>query len=60
MAQGDYLFPIPGTKRVKYLEENAGAMDVTLSEEDLNRLNKIFDDVAGSRYPEEMMNSLNR
>lgn len=60
MAQGDFLFPIPGTKRVKYLEENAGAVDIKLSSSDLENLNKVFEQgVAGGRYPENMMHSLN-
>jgi aryl-alcohol dehydrogenase-like predicted oxidoreductase len=60
MAQGDYIFPIPGTKRVKYLEENAGAADVKLSTDDLEALNRVFEDgVAGTRYPEQSMGALN-
>lgn len=60
MAQGDFIFPIPGTKRIKYLEENAGAVDVVLSDEELVTLNSIFiDGPSGSRYPESMMGSLN-
>jgi aryl-alcohol dehydrogenase-like predicted oxidoreductase len=60
LSKGDYLFPIPGTKRVKYLDENAGAVAVRLSEIDLQRLDKIFEDgAAGKRYPEEMMKTLN-
>lgn len=60
MAQGDYIFPIPGTKRVKYLEENAGAIDVKLSTSDLSALNRVFEGgVAGTRYPEQGMGALN-
>lgn len=60
MAQGENIFPIPGTKRLKYLEENAGAADVTLSDEDITRLNSVFiDGPAGPRYPENMMAALN-
>jgi aryl-alcohol dehydrogenase-like predicted oxidoreductase len=60
LAQGDPVFPIPGTKRVKYLEENAGAVNVYLSSVDLEKLDKVFENgVAGGRYPEEMMKSLN-
>ncbi len=60
MAQGENIFPIPGTKRLKYLEENAGAADVTLSDEDITRLNSVFiDGPAGPRYPENMMTALN-
>jgi len=62
MAQGDYIFPIPGTKKVKYLEENAGALDIYLSAEELQEIDKIAPKgiAAGTRYPQEMMASLNR
>lgn len=61
MAQGDYIFPIPGTKRIKYLEENAGAVNIHLSAEELMAIDEIFpkDAAAGLRYPEQMMGSLN-
>lgn len=60
MAQGDNVFPIPGTKRIKYLEENAGAADVVLTEEELVTLDGIFaDGPSGGRYPENMMGALN-
>jgi aryl-alcohol dehydrogenase-like predicted oxidoreductase len=61
MAQGDFLFPIPGTKRIKYLEENAGSVNVVFTIEELNILDTIFpkDAVKGLRYPEQMMGSLN-
>ncbi|PYE49402.1 aldo/keto reductase [Deinococcus yavapaiensis] len=54
LAQGDDIVPIPGTKRVKYLEENVGAVDVALSADDLSRLDAIFAKgvVAGERYPD--------
>jgi aryl-alcohol dehydrogenase-like predicted oxidoreductase len=52
LAQGDDVVPIPGTKRVKYLEENVAATDVTLSQEDLTALEQAIprDAVAGDRY----------
>ena len=61
MAQGDYIFPIPGTKRIKYLEENAGAVNIHFSLEELMAIDEIFptDAAAGLRYPEQMMGSLN-
>jgi aryl-alcohol dehydrogenase-like predicted oxidoreductase len=61
LAQGDDIVPIPGTKRRKYLEENAVAMDLELSSDDLRRLNEVFPSGAasGSRYPEHMMNLVN-
>jgi aryl-alcohol dehydrogenase-like predicted oxidoreductase len=52
LAQGDDVVPIPGTKRVAYLEENVAAADVTLSEEDLRSLDEAVprDAVVGDRY----------
>ncbi len=52
LAQGDDVVPIPGTKRVKYLEENAAASDVELSRADLDALEQAVprDAVAGDRY----------
>jgi aryl-alcohol dehydrogenase-like predicted oxidoreductase len=60
-AQGDDVVPIPGTKRRKYLEENAGAMDIELTIDDLHRLNDVFPSgaAAGMRYPENMMSLVN-
>lgn len=57
LAQGDDIVPIPGTKHKKYLEENAGALDVKLTAEDLRRLEEVFPHgaAAGTRYPEQMM-----
>jgi aryl-alcohol dehydrogenase-like predicted oxidoreductase len=46
-AQGDDVVPIPGTKRRRYLDENVGALDVTLTADDLARLDAIT--VAGER-----------
>ena len=42
LAQGDDIVPIPGTKRRKYLEENVGALNVNLSQEDLARIDEVF------------------
>jgi aryl-alcohol dehydrogenase-like predicted oxidoreductase len=52
MAQGDDVVPIPGTKHVKYLEENAAAADVVLSPADLSRIDAVFPVGAavGTRY----------
>ena len=57
LAQGEDIIPIPGTKRRKYLEDNAGALDVTLTREDLRMLEEVFPKgaAAGPRYPEQMM-----
>ena len=53
MAQGDDVVPIPGTKRPPYLEENAGACFVELTDDDLARLEAIAPPgaAAGERYP---------
>lgn len=61
MTQGDFLFPIPGTKHIKYLEENVGALNVEFSKDELQILDAIFpkDAVQGLRYAEQMMGSLN-
>jgi aryl-alcohol dehydrogenase-like predicted oxidoreductase len=62
IAQGNDIVPIPGTKRRKYLEENAAAADLELSGEDLAELDEVFpkDAAAGERYPEHMMALVNR
>jgi len=61
LAQGDDIVPIPGTKRRKYLEENAVAVDLKLTAEDLRRLSEVFlsGAASGLRYPEHMMNLIN-
>jgi aryl-alcohol dehydrogenase-like predicted oxidoreductase len=50
LAQGEDLVPIPGTKRRRYLEENAAAADVELTDEDLARIEAELPAVAGERY----------
>ncbi len=54
LAQGDDVAPIPGTKRVRYLEENAAAVDVDLTAADLAAIDAAFpnDVAAGARYPD--------
>jgi aryl-alcohol dehydrogenase-like predicted oxidoreductase len=59
LAQGQDLVPIPGTKRRRYLEENAAAVDVVLSEQDLARIESELPPVAGARYDEGGMASVN-
>jgi aryl-alcohol dehydrogenase-like predicted oxidoreductase len=61
LAQGKDIIPIPGTKRRKYLEENAGALGVALTVEDLRRINEVAPKGAasGQRYPESMMRLVN-
>jgi aryl-alcohol dehydrogenase-like predicted oxidoreductase len=62
LAQGDDIVPIPGTKRREYLEDNAGAAGVTLSEEDLARIDEAMPrgSAAGERYGEEQMRAVGR
>jgi aryl-alcohol dehydrogenase-like predicted oxidoreductase len=52
LHRGDDIVPIPGTKHVRYLEENAGAAEISLSEDDLARLEEIAPAgaAAGDRY----------
>ncbi|HEU4587147.1 MAG TPA: aldo/keto reductase [Gemmatimonadales bacterium] len=62
LAQGRDIVPIPGTKRVRYLEENAGAADVTLSADDLAAIDAAFPKgvAAGARYTAGGMAAVNR
>jgi aryl-alcohol dehydrogenase-like predicted oxidoreductase len=62
LAQGADVAPIPGTKRRAYLEQNLGALDVTLTADELATLSQTFaaDAVLGTRYPEAAMAALNR
>ena len=61
LAQGNDIIPIPGTKRIKYLEENVGALDVKLTADDLKRIEEVAPKGAASglRYPEAMMSLVN-
>ncbi len=61
LAQGADLVPIPGTKRRSYLEENVGALDVVLTQGELDEIDEVFpaDAAQGLRYPEAMMGALN-
>jgi aryl-alcohol dehydrogenase-like predicted oxidoreductase len=59
LAKGDDLVPIPGTKRRRYLEENAAADDVELTAEDLERIEAELPEAAGDRYDESGMASVN-
>ena len=60
LAQGNDVIPIPGTKRVKFLEDNAGALDVTLSPAERRRIEDVFPNGAasGARYAD--MSFVNR
>jgi aryl-alcohol dehydrogenase-like predicted oxidoreductase len=62
MAQGDDMVAIPGTKRRGYLEDNAGAVNVRLSADDLRRLDEMMPSgvTAGLRYPAQTMAAVNK
>lgn len=61
LAQGDDLVPIPGTKRRRYLDENIGALDVVITQEDKDEIDRVLPPgvAAGMRYPAPMMAALN-
>jgi aryl-alcohol dehydrogenase-like predicted oxidoreductase len=61
LAQGGDIVPIPGTKRRKYIEENAASVDLELTSDDMRRLNQVFPSGAasGERYSEQMMSLVN-
>lgn len=60
LAQDDLVIPIPGTKKIKYLEENLGALNVKLSAEELASIRKAIEsaEVHGTRYPQAMLGAL--
>jgi aryl-alcohol dehydrogenase-like predicted oxidoreductase len=62
LAQGDDIVPIPGTKHVRYLDDNIGALQVQLTDADLRRLDEILPPgaAAGQRYHERGMETVNR
>jgi len=62
LAQGEDIVPIPGTKRIKYLDENIAALDIGLGDEELRRLDEILPPgaAAGERYHERGMETVNR
>jgi aryl-alcohol dehydrogenase-like predicted oxidoreductase len=55
LSRGSDVVPIPGTKRVRYLEENVGALSLKLSEAQLAALDGLHEQTAGERYAPEMM-----
>ena len=61
MAQNENVFPIPGCKSRKHIDENLDAVDITLSKDELNHIEEIFpkNSVSGTRYPEEGMQRVN-
>jgi aryl-alcohol dehydrogenase-like predicted oxidoreductase len=60
LAQGDDIVPIPGTKRVSYLEENWGATEVQLTDDELEHIDAELPEAAGERYDRSGMATLNR
>jgi aryl-alcohol dehydrogenase-like predicted oxidoreductase len=62
LTRGKHVVPIPGSRRIERLEENAAATDIKLTENDLHRLELIapVGAAVGTRYPEPMMAALNR
>ncbi|CAF9914602.1 hypothetical protein IMSHALPRED_001957 [Imshaugia aleurites] len=60
LAQGPDVIPIPGTKKIKYLEENLAALDVNLTSSEIAEIRKAVEnaEVHGYRYPEQMMGTL--
>ena len=61
LSRGETIVPIPGTKRRVYLEQNAAALDLVLTPEDLHRLEEAFPHgvAAGNRYPDHVMHLVN-
>jgi len=62
LAQGEHIVPIPGTRRIDRLEENVAATEITLTADELERLDGIAPKgaAAGARYPEAGMRAVNR
>jgi len=62
LAQGEDIVPIPGTKRRTYLEENVAALEVTLTPDDLRRIDEAAPrgGATGTRYPEQTLQAVNR
>ena len=60
LARGEYLVPIPGTRRIKNLQENLGALDVILTDSELAAIEAVFpsDAISGTRYAESVMHLL--
>ena len=61
LSKGNDFVPIPGTKRIKYIEENAASVNVKLSDDEIKKLDEVFHhgSAAGLRYPETAMKTIN-
>lgn len=59
LSQGEDIVPIPGTRHVKYLEEDVEAVNVELTGDDIKRIHKIFESIKGDRYTPEGMALVN-
>jgi aryl-alcohol dehydrogenase-like predicted oxidoreductase len=59
LHKGRDIVPIPGTKRVKYLEENASSVALRLSGEEMEKLDEISGKILGERYSPELMKAVN-
>jgi aryl-alcohol dehydrogenase-like predicted oxidoreductase len=62
LAQKPWIVPIPGTRKIERLDENLGALDLELSESDLNEINAATSDITiqGARYPDSALKLINR
>jgi aryl-alcohol dehydrogenase-like predicted oxidoreductase len=62
LTQGEHIFAIPGTKRIKYLEENVAALGITFTKKELEEIDQAAPKniASGLRYPEAMMRRINR
>jgi aryl-alcohol dehydrogenase-like predicted oxidoreductase len=60
LGRGEDIVPIPGTKHRRYLEENVAAVDIELTNEEVQRIAEALPEPAGPRYPEEMMRTVGR
>ncbi len=59
LHRGEHIVPIPGTKRVSYLEENLAAADVELSDEEVQRIAESVPAASGDRYDAQGMRTVN-
>jgi aryl-alcohol dehydrogenase-like predicted oxidoreductase len=60
LHRGEHVVPIPGTKRVRYLEENLAAAEIELGEDEIEQIAQAVPPAAGERYPEAVMRSVDR